>query len=105
MLTDIVSLIRYELKIDKELAPFSEIINRNFKEWVFKKNAGHIQFTEAQMEWLRMIRDHIMTSMRITKGNFNFTPFDALGGIGKFYQVFGEEYDEIINELNEVLVA
>ena len=105
MLTDIVSLIRYELKIDKELAPFSEIINRNFKEWVFKKNAGHIQFTEVQMEWLRMIKDHIMTSMKITKGNFNFTPFDALGGIGKFYQVFGEEYEEIINELNEVLVA
>jgi type I restriction enzyme R subunit len=105
MLTDIVSLIRYELKIDKELAPFSEIINRNFKEWVFRKNAGHIQFTEVQMEWLRMIRDHIMTSMKITQDNFNFTPFDALGGIGKFYQVFGEDYDEIINELNEVLVA
>jgi len=105
MLTDIVSLIRCELKIDKELAPFSEIINRNFKEWVFRKNAGHIQFTEVQMEWLRMIKDHIMTSMKITKGNFNFTPFDALGGIGKFYQVFGDEYDEIINELNEVLVA
>jgi len=85
MLTDIVSLIRYELKIDKELAPFSEVINRNFKEWVFRKNAGHIQFTEVQMEWLRMIKDHIMTSMKITKGNFNFTPFDALGGIGKFY--------------------
>jgi type I restriction enzyme R subunit len=32
-------------------------------------------------------------------------PFDALGGIGKFYQIFGEDYDEIINELNEVLVA
>jgi len=105
MLTDIVSLIRYELKIDKELAPFSEIINRNFKEWVFRKNAGHIQFTEDQMEWLRMIKDHIMTSMKITQDNFNFTPFDALGGIGKFYQIFGEDYNEIINELNEVLVA
>jgi type I restriction enzyme R subunit len=105
MLTDIVSLIRYELKIDKELDPFSEIINRNFKEWVFRKNAGHIHFTEEQMEWLRMIKDHIMTSMKITRDNFNFTPFDALGGIGKFYQVFGEDYNKIINELNEVLVA
>jgi type I restriction enzyme R subunit len=105
MLTDIVSLIRYELKIDKELAPFSEIVNRNFKDWVFRKNAGHIQFTEEQMEWLRMIKDHIMTSMKITQDNFNFTPFDALGGIGKFYQVFGEDYNKIINELNEVLVA
>ena len=46
-----------------------------------------------------------MTSMKITQDNFNFTPFDALGGIGKFYQVVGDEYEEIINELNEVLVA
>jgi len=105
MLTDIVSLIRYELKIDKELAPFSEIVNRNFKDWVFRKNAGHIQFSEEQMEWLRMIKDHIMTSMKITQDSFNFTPFDALGGIGKFYQEFGEDYDKILEELNEVLVA
>jgi len=105
MLTDIVSLIRYELKIDKDLAPFSEIINRNFKDWVFRKNAGHIQFTEEQMEWLRMIKDHIMTSLKITPEHFNYTPFDALGGIGKFYQEFGEDYDKILKELNEVLVA
>jgi len=105
MLTDIVSLIRYELKINEELAPFSEVVNRNFKDWVFRKNAGHIQFTEEQMEWLRMIKDHIMTSLKITPEHFNFTPFDALGGIGKFYQEFGEDYDKILKELNEVLVA
>jgi len=105
MLTDLVSLIKYELKIDKELRPFSDVVSRNFKDWVFKKNAGHIQFSEEQMDWLRMIKDHIMTSMKITQDSFNFTPFDALGGIGKFYQEFGEDYDKILKELNEVLVA
>ena len=105
MLTDLVSLIKYELKIDKELRPYSEMINRNFKEWVFKKNAGHIQFSEEQMDWLRMIKDHIMTSMKILPEHFDYTPFIENGGIGRFYEEFGEDYDKILEELNEVLVA
>jgi len=96
---------RYELAIDKELSPFSEIVNRNFKKWVFEKNAGNVHFSDEQMEWLRMIKDHIITSFKITPESFDFTPFDALGGIGKFFQLFGQNYGYIINELNEVLVA
>ncbi|MCK4642543.1 DEAD/DEAH box helicase family protein [bacterium] len=105
MLTDIVSLIKYELNRDNKITPFSDVVNRNFKEWVFKKNAGNVQFTEEQMEWLRMIKDHVITSMRITPENFDYTPFDALGGLGKFFQVFGQNYGYLIEELNEVLVA
>jgi type I restriction enzyme, R subunit len=104
MLTDIVSLLRYELKIDKELAPFSEIINRNFKTWVFKKNAGNIQFTEEQMDWLRMIKDHIASSMKISRESFEYTPFNESGGLGRYYQVFGQDYENILNEMNEALV-
>jgi hypothetical protein len=33
------------------------------------------------------------------------TPFDALGGRGKMWQLFGEEMDGVIHELNEVLVS
>jgi type I restriction enzyme, R subunit len=104
MLTDIVSLLRFELKIDKELAPFSEIINRNFKAWVFKKNAGNIQFTEEQMDWLRMIKDHIASSMKISRESFEYTPFNESGGLGRYYQVFGQDYESILNEMNEALV-
>ena len=32
-------------------------------------------------------------------------PFDHKGGLGRFYQVFGEQYEAIFNEMNEVLVA
>jgi len=104
MLTDIVSLLRYELKIDKELAPFSDIINRNFKTWVFKKNAGNVQFTEEQMDWLRMIKDHIASSMKISRESFEYTPFNESGGLGRYYQVFGQDYENILNEMNEALV-
>jgi type I restriction enzyme R subunit len=35
----------------------------------------------------------------------DYTPFDAQGGRGRMFQLFGEEINEIINELNEVLAA
>jgi len=37
--------------------------------------------------------------------DLDFTPFDAEGGRGRMYQLFGEEMDGIIDELNEVLAA
>ncbi len=35
----------------------------------------------------------------------DYTPFDSKGGKGKMYQLFGNDMNEIINELNEVLAA
>jgi len=32
-------------------------------------------------------------------------PFNKNGGLGKMWQLFGEQTEEIINELNEVLAA
>jgi type I restriction enzyme R subunit len=105
MLTDIISLIRFELGIDKILEPYSEIINRNFKEWVFRRNAGPVQFTEEQMEWLRMIKDHIISSVRIEKDDFDRTPFDRDGGLGKLHQIFGSNYEKLLEEINDELAA
>ncbi len=105
ILTDIICLIRFELGIYKELEPRKEIVDRIFKDWIFKKNAGPKQFTEEQMEWLRMIKDHIVTSVRIEKEDFEYTPFNDEGGLGKFWKLFGEGTGKIINEINEELAA
>ena len=37
--------------------------------------------------------------------DLDYTPFDSQGGKGKMYKLFGNDMNEIINELNEVLVA
>lgn len=105
MLTDIISLLRFELGIDSLLEPYSEIVNRNFKEWVFRRNAGHFQFTDEQMKWLRMIKDHIISSVRIDKDDFDRTPFDGEGGLGKMFNLFGAEYEGLLEELNKELVV
>jgi type I restriction enzyme R subunit len=57
------------------------------------------------MDWLRMIKDHVVSSYHIEIEDLDYTPFDALGGRGKMYQLFGNEMNEIIKELNEVLAA
>ena len=71
-----------------------------------EQNAGqHNRFTAEQMDWLRLIKNHIVSSYHIEVDDLDYTPFNAQGGRSKMYQLFGNEMDEIINELNEVLVA
>ena len=70
-----------------------------------RNKQGTLKFNEAQMSWLRMIKDHIATSIHLDYDDLEFTPFDALGGKGKMWQLFGEDCERIIAELNEVLAA
>ena len=105
-LTALVSLIRRACGIDSELTSYDKTIETNFKNWIFKQNAGqHNRFTQEQMDWLRLIKDHIVSSYHIEIDDLDYTPFDSKGGRGKMYQLFGNEMNEIINELNEVLAA
>ncbi|TRX72559.1 DEAD/DEAH box helicase family protein [Carboxylicivirga sp. M1479] len=105
-LTALVSLIRRICGIDSELKAFDKTIDENFKTWIFKQNAGqHNRFTQEQMDWLRMLKDHVVSSYHIEMDDLDYTPFDAQGGKGKMYQLFGDQMNEIIEELNEELIA
>jgi len=105
-LTALVSLIRRACGIDSELKAYDSTIEANFKNWIFQQNAGqHNRFTPEQMDWLRMIKDHVVSSYHIQIDDLDYTPFDAKGGKGKMHLLFGEQMNEIINELNEVLAA
>ncbi|MDE3184997.1 MAG: DEAD/DEAH box helicase family protein [Bacteroidota bacterium] len=102
----LVSLVRKVSGVDKTLTRYDSAVDRNFKDWLFKQNAGqHNKFTEEQMQWLRMIKDYIANSFHVEKEDFELDPFNKNGGLGKMWQLFGEKTDEIIEELNEVLAA
>lgn len=104
-ITDLISLIRFQLGYADTLSPFADRVNYNFKQWTFRRNTGAVHFTAEQMEWLRLIKEHIITSLSILPEDLEYTPFDSKGGLGGFYQVFGEKYQEILDEMNEELVA
>ncbi|MFN9321006.1 MAG: type I restriction-modification enzyme R subunit C-terminal domain-containing protein, partial [Chitinophagales bacterium] len=105
-LTAIVSLIRKISGLDTTLTAYDKIVDKNFQDWVFKKQAGNAaKFNEEQMQWLRMIKDYVVNSFHIDKDDFDLNPFNAQGGLGKMWQLFGNKTEDIINELNEALAA
>ena len=101
----LVSLVRRVSGIDSELTVFDKTVDRNFQEWIFKKQAGTVKYTKEQVQWLQMIKEYIATSFHVDKEDFELDPFNKQGGLGKMWQLFGEETDGIIEELNENLVA
>ncbi len=105
-LTALVALIRRASGIDPKLAAFDDTVRKNFQSWIMARHAGTtVKFTEPQTAWLQMIRDHLSTSFHLERDDLDMAPFDAEGGLGKMYQLFGEAMDPLIAELNEALVA
>ncbi len=104
-LADLVSMIRFEMGYIDKLVPFAERVDYNFMQWTLKRNAGNVHFTDEQMDWLRLIKEHIAISLSIETEDLELSPFDRKGGLGRFYDVFGDQYEEILMEMNVELVA
>ena len=104
-ITDLISIIRFEMGYTDNLQPFADKVKYNFMQWTLRRNAGAVHFTEEQMEWLRLIKDHIIASLSIEPDDLDLNPFDHKGGLGRFYEVFGDSYEELLMEMNEILVA
>lgn len=104
-LVALISLIRKVVGIDATLTAYDKTVDKNFQDWVFRKQAGTLKFTEAQMQWLRMLKDHIAASVSVAVEDLDYTPFDGQGGKGKMWQLFGNEWEVIMNELNGALAA
>ncbi len=101
----LVSILRRLIGLDSKLTGYDLTIDKNFQKWVFTKQAGSLKYTAEQMEWLRMIKEHIATSLHVEIDDLDYTPFDAQGGRGKMWQLFGDDMNKIIDELNEALAA
>ena len=105
-LSALVALIRRVCGIDAMVSPYSETVRRNFQNWIMTHHSGSGEkFNEEQMDWLRMIRDHIINSFHLERDDLEMAPFDGKGGMGQMYKLFGDRMDDVIDELNEALAA
>ena len=105
-LTALVALIRRVTGLDETLTRHSDRVRRNFQHWVLNRHSGAGEkFSEEQMDWLRMIRDHLATSFTIERDDLEMAPFDGKGGMGQMYALFGNGMDEVMTEMNEALSA
>jgi type I restriction enzyme, R subunit len=106
LLTEIVALVRFALGQTNTLESISTVVEQRFNLWIGRqKNAGKT-FTEDQMQWLRLIRDHIAANAEIDAMDFQNNPaLSSRGGIVKARGLFGAELPKILDELSEALVA
>ncbi|MDE5988695.1 MAG: DEAD/DEAH box helicase family protein [Duncaniella sp.] len=112
-LMDIIQVIRYEWKQISDLVPYADRVRLKYKDWLFEKNknkggargADTVPFTAEQLSWLEMIRDFIAKNGSIEPEDFDYGDFLVNGGFDKFYSLFKDKYEIIINELNEALAA
>ena len=110
LLTDLVSLVRYTLEYDKDgtavLEPYSETVQRRFSAWLDEQEQRRGKpFTQEQRKWLELIRDNVASSLTIEQDDLEEVPFLQYGGLGKAFQLFGAELQEILQQLNERLAA
>ncbi len=105
-LTALVALLRRATGMDDQLTTYGATVDKNFQRWVMHRHRGNApKFTEAQMAWLRLLKDHVASSISIGRSDLDYTPFDALGGLGAMWELFGDDTDALLDELNRELAA
>ena len=103
-LADIVALVRYATGDADELAPFADHVNRRFEGWLAMQETAGREFTDEQRWWLEAIRDRIAGNVSAEMRDLQNSPLDQRGGLIAAYDLFGDELQEIIDELNLELV-
>jgi type I restriction enzyme, R subunit len=104
-LPDVVALVRHAIEPRTTLAPYREEVEERFAAWLDKMQKAGNTFTPVQIEWLARIKDHIATSLEITKDDFELPPLVHHGGLAGVYGVFGDGYEELLADLHRELAT
>lgn len=105
LLTNIISLVRFALQQTPDLRPFPETVDERFEAWLIDQERRGHKFSEEQRDWLRMIKEHIATSLSVSMDDLELAPFYERGGPMKAYKLFGQELGRILGQLNEALAG
>ena len=102
-IVDFVSLLRFEIEKTKEIEPWLDTVDKRFAEWLGRQKESGASFTQEQLNWLEKIKNQIAESIEITPDDFEYTPFEQMGGLGKATEVFGSKFNKLLVELNKEL--
>lgn len=105
VLTNIVSLVRFTLGEDDKLAPYPEQVAERFDAWLLQQQNAGRTFTNEQLDWLGLIRDHLAASLSIDSRELLDPPFSQRGGLGRARELFGMDLDTLLAELTEAIAA
>ena len=103
-LADVVALVRFAIGKADELAPFADHVNRQFEGWLAMQETAGREFTHEQRWWLEAIRDRIAGNVSAEMRDLQNSPLDQRGGLIAAYDLFGDDLQTIIDELDLELV-
>ncbi len=104
-LVDVIALVRHAIDPNTPLAPVGLTVEARYQQWMADKQAAGVQFTAEQRQWLDAIKDHIASSLNIEQDDLEDVPFNTIGGLGRAYELFGDDLIGILDELNVRLAA
>lgn len=104
-LVDLIALVRHALDPKEPLVPYARTAQQRYEGWLAEQEQMGIVFTDEQRQWLDAIKDHIAKSLRIDEDDFDYAPFNTIGGLGRVHDLFGERLPFILDELNRRLAA
>lgn len=59
-------------------------------------------FNEEQMQWLNLIREHLIRNLTIEMDDFDYAPiFDK----GRAKKIFGDKLEQLVKDLNYAIAA
>lgn len=100
-LADIVSMVKHAAKDNERLLNATERVGKAFDKFMTGKT-----FTDEQIQWLGLIKEHLIANLTIELSDLdeNFV-FIQHGGLSRAKKVFNEQLESIITELNYNIAA
>lgn len=106
VLTDIVALVRHTVRPEDDLLiPYPELVAQRYENWLAEQEAAGRSFTPEQRWWLDHIAEHIGVNLAIRPEHLDIGAFFQRGGRGGARRDLGDEWLDVLDEMNEELVV
>ena len=97
-LADVISMVKHAATAQAPLLTAEERVNRAMDHYL----AAH-KLTADQMQWLSLVREHLVKNLSMDEEDFDLTPLlEMRGGKAKARKVFGE-LNFFVSQLNEAV--
>lgn len=97
-LADIIAIVRHAGR-GEPLLPAEERVDRAIA--LIKKDK---KFTQAQEQWLQLIRNHLVSNLIIEQADFSYPPFSRHGSWKRANEVFEGKLPEFLTKINVAVI-
>lgn len=99
-LADIISLVKHAAKDASPIYTAEERVDHAMTQLLAQN-----QFSDEQLQWLQLIREHLIKNLTIELDDFDAPIFFQRGGLGKAKKVFAGELAPLLQRINEALAS